>query len=236
MQAPFVDAAVSVDPVSRPNTFVSYYTWGSVLGVALDLLLRTRFDGLSLDDYMRALWERHGRKEVPYTVEDLEAVLARSTGDPAFAADFFRRHVHGSELPAFEALLAEAGLVLRKARPGRPILARTALAFEADGARVGGSTLVGSPLHRAGVDRGDVVEAVDGRRLAAPGDLEAVLAGKAPGDTVRIRYRSRGRDRTAAVALQEDPTLEVVTVEATGGRPTAAARALRERWLGAGGG
>ena len=39
-QAPFVDAATSVDPVNRDNTFISYYSYGSVLGLALDLPLR----------------------------------------------------------------------------------------------------------------------------------------------------------------------------------------------------
>jgi hypothetical protein len=29
MQAPFVDAAVAIDPQNRSNVFLSYYTWGS---------------------------------------------------------------------------------------------------------------------------------------------------------------------------------------------------------------
>src|SRR5690606_41851505 len=39
-QAPFVDAATSVDPHNRANTFISYYTYGAALGLALDLELR----------------------------------------------------------------------------------------------------------------------------------------------------------------------------------------------------
>tara|TARA_R110001632_G_scaffold172247_4_gene291507 strand:+ start:1394 stop:2650 length:1257 start_codon:yes stop_codon:yes gene_type:complete len=50
-QAPFVDAARSVDPVNRGNTFISYYSYGSVLGLALDLSLREQ--GLNLDDYFK---------------------------------------------------------------------------------------------------------------------------------------------------------------------------------------
>ena len=50
-QAPFVDAATSVDPVNRENTFISYYSYGSVLGLALDLSLRQ--NNLNLDDYMK---------------------------------------------------------------------------------------------------------------------------------------------------------------------------------------
>ena len=42
MQAPFVDAAVSVDATNRENTFLSYYTYGEFLALALDLTLRSR--------------------------------------------------------------------------------------------------------------------------------------------------------------------------------------------------
>ena len=38
-QAPFVDAARSVDPVNRTNTFISYYTYGSVLGLAVGFIV-----------------------------------------------------------------------------------------------------------------------------------------------------------------------------------------------------
>lgn len=37
--APFVDAAQAVDPVNFDITFISYYTWGAGLGLALDLSL-----------------------------------------------------------------------------------------------------------------------------------------------------------------------------------------------------
>ncbi|MDE2773098.1 MAG: hypothetical protein OXI46_05265 [Gemmatimonadota bacterium] len=36
----FVDAAVSADPTNRVNTFITYYTWGALLGLARDLTLR----------------------------------------------------------------------------------------------------------------------------------------------------------------------------------------------------
>ena len=39
-QAPFVDAATSVDPVNTENTFISYYSYGSVLGLAAGPVLR----------------------------------------------------------------------------------------------------------------------------------------------------------------------------------------------------
>jgi len=60
--APFVDQAVANDRTNFDNTFISYYTWGSVIAMGLDLTLRDRTDGrATLDDFMRALWERYGK-------------------------------------------------------------------------------------------------------------------------------------------------------------------------------
>jgi predicted metalloprotease with PDZ domain len=117
-QAPFVDAAVSIDPTNRSNTFISYYTYGEALGIALDLTLRARTPRVTLDDYMRALWQEFGRPQTAalapvrgYTLADAERVLSTVSGDPAFAREFFARYVIGSELPDFPVLLARAGVV-----------------------------------------------------------------------------------------------------------------------------
>ena len=83
--APFVDAAAPIDRTSADNTFVSYYTWGAAIGLGLDLTLRDRTDGqVTLDHYMRALWDAHGKPggsepgyvDRPYTMADLKQVLA----------------------------------------------------------------------------------------------------------------------------------------------------------------
>ena len=93
--APFVDAASWIDPTSFENTFISYYTWGAGIGLALDLSIRARFPGRSLDDFMRAMWRRHGVQQEnqtplrPYTIDDLRTTLGETVGDTAFANDFF---------------------------------------------------------------------------------------------------------------------------------------------------
>lgn len=99
--APFVDAATAIDRTSFDNTFLSYYTWGQAIGLGLDLSLRDRTDGrVSLDDFMRAMWQRFGRPggapgyvEKPYTMDDLRTVLVDVSGDAAFATDFFARFI-----------------------------------------------------------------------------------------------------------------------------------------------
>ena len=231
-QAPFVDAAVSVDPTNRANTFLSYYTWGTAIGLGLDLTLRTRFRGITLDDYMRALWQQYGKPEVPYTMADLERALAELTGDAAFAADFFDRYIRGRDVPDYEALLAHAGLLLRKANPGRPTLGQAQIRYDGGQAHLVSGTLIGTPLYEAGLDRGDRIIALAGRPVRSDDDVNAVLAAHAPGDAVEIRYEQRGREHTATLRLAEDPRLEVVTFERAGRPVSAEMRRFREAWLG----
>ncbi len=64
-QAPFVDAAVSIEPHNRANTYISYYFYGEAIALALDLSLRGQFKNVTLDTYMRRVWEKYGKTEKP---------------------------------------------------------------------------------------------------------------------------------------------------------------------------
>jgi len=232
MLAPFTDAATSVDPTNRANTFVSYYTWGAAVGLGLDLTLRARTPGRTLDDFMRELWHAHGKTEVPYTPGDVRQALSRVSGDPAFADAFLRDYVYGRDVVDYETLLARAGFVLRRANPGRATMGQAALSFENGEIRVAGPTLIGTPLYDAGIDRGDRILSIDGQRIASAAELDALLASRRPGDTATIAFEQRGKRRTATITLVEDPRLEVVTFEAAGRPMTDEERQFRDAWLG----
>ena len=125
--APLVDGAAVMDPASFQNTYVSYYTWGAAIALGLDLTLRERSRGrVTLDHYMRALWEAYGRPggkapgyvDRPYTMADLRSTLASVSGDAAFASDFFARFIQGREVVDYERLLPRFGFVLRPVRAG----------------------------------------------------------------------------------------------------------------------
>lgn len=230
LQAPFVDAATSVDPQNRQNTFLSYYTWGAGIGLALDLTLRQRF-GRTLDDYMRALWVEHGRPERPYTMADARRVLGQVSGDPAFATEFFNRYIEGYDAADYPGLLAQAGFVVRPAAPGRAWLGD--VAWRADGDRVAlqAGPLVGTPIYNAGMDRSDRLLTIGGRDAATPAVVAEVLAAHRPGDAVAIAFESRGETHTGTITLAASPRMEVVIMEEAGGTPTAAQLAFRRAWL-----
>ncbi|GAA4017607.1 M61 family metallopeptidase [Hymenobacter fastidiosus] len=235
-QAPFVDAAAAIDPNNRGNTYLSYYYIGGANALALDLELRQNHK-TTLDAYMRAVWQQHGQTQRtyapanPYTLTDLQRILGEVSKDTAFAGRFFRQHLLGHELPKFDQLLAPAGLLVRRAKAGQASLVARLSFNPADSTATVGSTLVGSPLYQAGLDREDVVRKIDGQRLTSAKALPELLAAHKPGDVLTVEYRTRGGIRTAPVTLAEDPTLEVVTYE-TARRPvTRAMKKFRAEWL-----
>lgn len=230
MQAPFVDAAASIDPQNRANTFISYYTWGAVLGLALDLDIRARFAGKSLDDFMRLLWTRHGRTERPYTLGDVESALAEvTTAD--YAAAIFRRYINGRDVPPLDTLLARAGLALRPTRPGKVWLGPVGLNEQDSTLAVVSSPTIGSPLYAAGIERGDRLVSVAGRALVTSADLDAALSDRKAGAVVPAVIIGREGRKEVPITLAEDFTLEVVTFEKAGRPVTRAIERFRLGWM-----
>ncbi len=238
LEAPFVDAATSIDPTNFGNTFLSYYTWGAGIATGLDLTIRGRYPGKTLDGFMRVMWQRFGRNEQPfvvkqpYTVDDIQRTLGSYLGDPAFANDFFRRYVRGSDVPDYAVLLAQAGVLLRKARPNAAWLGDVRLDADSSGALVRSPAIIGTPLYDAGVERGDRIISIGGAPVPSDAAWEAIAAAHKPGDVVPIIFESRGTTRTAQVAFAADPQLEAVTFESVGQQPTAAEMKFRMSWLG----
>jgi predicted metalloprotease with PDZ domain len=238
MQAPFVDAATSVDPQNRANTFISYYTWGAGLGLALDLGIRRRYPGRTLDDFMRALWAKYGVHEHdhtplrPYTNDDLRITLGEVLGDAAFADDFFRRFIHGREAPDYAALLAAAGMTVRTVNAGSPTIGAAPVDPREGGVILTGPVLAGTTLYEVGASTGDRIIAVNGRAVASADELAAVVSALRPGNLAEITYEQRGVRITRSAAVQEDATLEVVLYENAGLQLTEAMRQFRLAWLG----
>ncbi len=231
MQAPFVDAATAIDPSNRSNTFISYYTWGQVVGMGLDLTLRTRFHQ-TLDGFMRMMWEQHGKPGVPYTLNDLENRLASFTRDSVFARDFFAHYVRGRDVPDFGPLFEAAGMLLRPRAAGKAYLGQVQLTYDSTGATIDGSTLMGTPLYLAGLDSRDRIVSVDGHDIRTNEDWQQVTDAHRPGDSVTIEFVQRGETKTRKVGMVEDPRLEVVLFEEASRQPTAEQLAFRKDWLG----
>ena len=237
----FADAGVSIDPNNQANMFTSYYTYGGAIALALDLRLRSEFN-LTLDDYMRTVWLDRGKVMKPYTVPDLQAELAKLTKNPKFAADFFNKYITGIEKNNYEMLLAKAGLLLRKAQPGKGWAglggagnqrgrSGQARATSGEGFALLSSTVTGTPVYKAGLDAGDVIVKADGKDIKDAASFGAAVDGKKPGDKVVVNYKNRTGEHETTIILEESPTLEVVTFEKAGKELTKEQSDFRTNWL-----
>jgi serine protease Do len=63
----------------------------------------------------------------------------------------------------------------------------------------------GSPAARAGLEPGDVIEAVNGQKVGSPRDLALTVANVAPGNEATFRILRDGEDRDIAVKIGEQP-------------------------------
>ena len=254
--APFTDAAAAIDETNFSTTFISYYTYGAAIATALDFSLRDRSNGaITLDDYMRAMWRSHGKPggpspaiiAKPYTLRDARARLAEVSGDSKFADEFFDKYIEGRELPDYARLFARAGLLLRRRAAGaawagvfdgfggggrgRRGGGQAAPAGAAPGLAIPGLVAWGTPAFHAGLEEGDAVVSIDGTAIGSAADWQSAIRAHKPGDRLTVEFSRHGAVSKTVLTLGEDPTLEVVTVEGTGGTLTPDQKAFRDAWL-----
>lgn len=221
-QAPFVDAATSVDPVNRENTFISYYSYGSMLGLALDLQLRQK--GQNLDEYMKLLWEKFGKQEEPYELADLEESLVQYAGKD-FAEKYFSNYIYKSGMPDFEGLFEFVGLKLER-NSENPFFGPPVLNDET-GFYIGGNPLKNTPAYKAGLDRGDRIVSVDGTTLEAENAWDEIMTKAKAGDNLVLEIERFGNKMQKNVKLEKDPSYKI-SIDDNAGKGAVKAR---QNWL-----
>ena len=71
-----------------------------------------------------------------------------------------------------------------------------------------GQVAAGGPAGRAGVKAGDVITAIDGRKIAGSSDLVATIAAHKPGDKITLTVARSGRTGQLTVTLGVQPTAQ----------------------------
>jgi len=165
---------------SAPNNIVSYYTKGSLIALALDLIIQqTTNNQKSLDDLLRLLWQDYGKPGRGLAEKEIEKLLSELTGEDM--TDFFANYLYGTQDLPLENLLKTVGIDfhLRAAssvddKGGKPADNSNSKPVINLGARVvaepAGALLThvfdNGPAQRAGLAAGDIVVALDGIRTS----------------------------------------------------------------------
>jgi predicted metalloprotease with PDZ domain len=220
---------------NSPNAGVSYYAKGSLVALALDLMLRQWGRG-SLDDVMRTLWQRYGGTSVGVPEDGIERVAGEVAGRDM--RSFFACFVEGTDDAPLETLLdafgvdwhlrASTGTKDRGGKPATGVLPACWLGAKAgnDGRLL--HVFTGGPAERAGLAPHDVLVAMDGLR-ATPDTLDTMLKRRGPGERVTIHAFRRDELLTVDVELAEPPLDTCyLTLRET---PDERAQGLRDDWL-----
>ena len=211
---------------NSPNTLISYYTKGAMIALALDLRLRAESEGRrSLDDVMRALWQRHGLSGIGVPEDGIFKLVGEIGGGKL--ARWLQKTVEGMEDPPLEKLFKLFGVHWRlvpseaspslglKLVPGK--LARIATVHES------------GPAQRAGLSAGDALVALDGLKIDTT-KLPKQLERRRPGERVEIHAFRRDELMRFELELAPAPrdTLRL-SFDLMSGKK---AEKLRRAWLG----
>ena len=225
------------------NAIVSYYAKGSLVALVTDLKLRAETDGkMSLDDVMKAAWQRWGETGAGMPEDGFEELCADMAGFDI--RDFLDAAVRGTgELP-LESLLHAHGIELHLRRsqgasdkggkpPGNGNLPDAWLGADLHSSNGKLSFKVvhnGGPAERAGVAPGDEFVALDGLRVTAAG-AEARTRRYKPGDKSELSVFRGDELMTLQLKWDEAPadTCYLLLADDADDR----ALALRKDWLGA---
>jgi predicted metalloprotease with PDZ domain len=185
---------------NQPQTSISYYTKGQVLGVLLDILIRDRTDNQrSLDDLLRAMNSDFAREGKFYR-DSLDVRLEAEKLTGGSLADFFDNYVAGANPLPYQNLLARAGLELRthesvratlgflpQRDPGGPWVV---VAINSDGLAAKSGLQVGDELLRW-------------NNADLPRRPERWVTQQKPGDILRLRVRRNEKEESVDVHLGE---------------------------------
>ena len=219
---------------NTPNTAISYYTKGSVVGFLLDAEIRRATHGArSLDDVMRLAFGQYSG-ERGYTPEQFRAVASKVAGTEL--NPFFRLALETTDELDYTGALAWYGLRFAagsdkdKDKDKKPEKAWLGLDAKGEGGRLMVTGLKrGTPAYEAGFDVGDEIVAVGEERIL-------------PENWSRRLEQYRPNERASVLVARRGLLLRVETTFGVEPRPswklepdpaaTPAQVAARRAWLG----
>lgn len=218
---------------NTPNSQISYYDKGAILGLLLDLEIRKRTNGAkSLDDVLRALYADFFNKNRNYTPSDFQRAAETAAGGSL--EEFFAKYVRGKEELNYNAGLEAVGLRLERGalgadgKPVERVYLGADLRQEQDRVMVT-RVYAGSPAYDQGLNTGDQIIALDNARVTL-NFFNARIAEKKPGDLINLTIFRFDELSTLLIKLggRAEGTYRIVPVPSQ----TEAQRRMLRSWLG----
>lgn len=211
------------------NTMISYYTKGAVVGLILDLTIRSKTQGiLSLNNLMQILWRDYGSKNIGVTTMDVQNIASGLCGENL--TSLFDLLLRSTEDYDFVELFSKFGLDCQIGRPDG--LEPPWLGIRADykcSSLAVKSVYESGPAQVAGIIPSDTIVAIDGTKPSS--NWQKDIAERSVAKPVTISYirQRNGTLYDTKLELASQPASECKITE----DPNASsdAKALRNGWL-----
>ena len=208
---------------TRPNSQVSYYGFGAMSGLGLDLLIRHKTKNKAgLDQVMRKLYQDYALQGKGFTWDDLDRVITEVGGSGV--KDFMETYIANATPMPFETWLGYAGLELEYPNPDapkepkegeeakdnkKPYSPNPKVTLDITTRTNNGMVYIRTVKRdgvgwEAGLDFGDEIISINGRRITSS-NFEQVLSRSRPGDEVEVGIARAGRILDIPVKLKAAP-------------------------------
>jgi len=219
---------------NTPNTAISYYTKGSLVGWLLDAKVRRATTGTrTLDDVMRTAYQRYAGPR-GFTTDDFVGVVRDLGG--ADVASWLNRVISTTEELDYNDALSWFGLEFTKQKKQldendepKPEKAYLGLTTKTDAGRLVVTQVKrGAPAFDAGVNVDDEIIAIDDYRVP-PDGLDTRLEQYKAGDTASLVIARRGHLHNVPIKFAAEPenVWKLRVVE----KPTAEQKVDFSRWV-----
>ncbi len=192
------------------NSRISYYLKGALIGLLLDVEIRSKTDGAkSLDDVMRQLWQSH--HESGYTNQDFSNIVGQVAGQSF--DNWLREHLDTTQEMDFSKMLDWYGLEWKKKESDKDAPAEKSLygnvyvgmdLLATQGKAMVDKVTRDSPASLAGFNAGDELISFDGFRVAAETWTERLNSYR-PNDVCKCLVARRGKIVELSLKLASEP-------------------------------
>ncbi|WP_367183301.1 PDZ domain-containing protein [Christiangramia sp.] len=171
---------------------------------------------------MKLMWEKYGKTEVAYKIEDIESTLKEYAGGE-FASTFFENHIYNSKMPDYKQLFSSVGIKLNKEEDN---YFGASLKETESGLEISRNTFKASPAYNAGLTSGDKILSLNGTEVQTTKDLDEIIQ-EFTEEKIEVKFERFGKQKITEVKLGKNPAYTISLDE------NASKEALknRENWL-----
>lgn len=211
-----------------PQSSVSFYTQGEVMGALVDLRIMQQTAGKkSLLDVMRYLYAEYPEKDRGVPEDGIQKSIEKVTGENW--SDFFSRYIHGTEVPDYKAIFAAAGISCKDYLPLNQSPSWIGIDLrENNGELKITSVTVNSPADMAGITIDDQLIAINQQKVTAR-TFQTHLAAIPVGGPLVLSFFRQGKLQSKTLKTAENPYRSYLLQKSS--VATVEELVIREKWL-----